>query len=66
LIPDSHNQDAEVIQAKLETYFPKFYWKMINMVFGHLGQIMANENILSKSTVLEYVETNNPAYLLAG
>ena len=36
---------------------------MINMVFGCLGQIMANKNILSKSTVLEYVETNNPAYL---
>ena len=36
---------------------------MINMVFGCLGQIMANENILSKGTVLEYVETNNHTYL---
>ena len=36
---------------------------MINMVFGCLGQIMANKSILSKATVLEYVETNNPAYL---
>jgi len=62
-IPDSHNQDAEFIWAKLETYFPKFYWEMINMVFGCLGQIMANKSILSKSTVLEYVKTNNPAYL---
>jgi len=36
---------------------------MINMVFGHLGQMMANGTILSKTTILEYVETNNCTYL---
>jgi len=62
-IPDSQNKDAEVIWVMLEIFIPKFYWEMINMVFGCLGQILANESVLSKGTVLEYVETNNPAYL---
>jgi len=58
-ILDSHLQDAKVIQTKLETYFPEFYWEMINMVFGCLGQIMANETILYKATMMGFVNKLN-------
>jgi len=54
-ILDSHLQDAEVVQAKLETQFLKFYWEMINMV-------MANETILSKATIMGFVDKNNPTH----
>jgi len=62
-ILDSHLQEAKVIWDKLETYFPKLYWEMINMVCGCLGQILANETILSKAPIMGFVNVSNPAYI---